>query len=431
MTGKLVRQLSEDFIIGNDGDDDGDDDEYVEDVVEDTEEEEMEEIISSSEEQDSYYDEDSDEVELESIEESEGQDDSTSRSDFDPLPPPIHIPNALKPPHLRDEEKASGLLGDSDGSTSGADDSSDDDSAYDFTPKKGAAAKNKTASKATKFSYDDNDAEDVSSGSDSDSSSSSEEEKKGTTFTVASVKGTIDKNADSYDEDDEEEEEKEASKTSVKQEHQSEAKASELMEDPATAIRPTSFRGNSFVSDDDITPETEKRGGKKPSKWEDQPSSIYQQNGVSTVQKSNFTKPTEPEARTISEHRPTGQLGMSDASTLRDSSTVKNEAINPSPDAGSAEKEKTQTRKSQPVVTKKEEKVEEDDWNTEPKDDGNGPYYSYEDLRKKKIPGLDYLNREQYLSPYDFMAVFKVKKAEYETWPKWKKTKAKRKVKLF
>ena len=139
---------------------------------------------------------------------------------------------------------------------------------------------------------------------------------------------------------------------------------------------------------------------------------------MSTTQKSNFSEPKPSEPKPISVNRPSEQLGKSDKS---------NEST-----PGATENEKPETkRKFKPIIKKQEEKVEEEDWNTEPKDDGNGPHYSYEDLRKKKIPDLDYLNREKYLSPYDFMAVFKVKKSEVETWPKWKKTKAKRTAKLF
>jgi hypothetical protein len=330
------------------------------------------------------------------------------------------------------------LLVDSDGSGAEDDDSSDDDdvSSDGDRPKKDAVVKGKTkTSRANNFSYDHDDDVDVSSDSDSDTSSSStEKETKKESYTVASIKSKIDKNADNYDQDDTEEEEEE--KEEEKQQEKPKVpvtneKTSQLEEDPATAIRPTSFRGNSFASDDGIVPVDEKRGGKKPSKWQQQKSSIYEQNGVSTVQKSNFEKPSASEPRPISDHRPTDQLGMADTGTLRDASLVKNEVITPSPSTGSTEKEKTPTRKFRPIVTKKEETVEEKEWNTEPKDDGNGPYYSYEDLKKQKIPGLNYLNREQYLSPYDFMDIFKVKKQEFETWPKWKKTKAKRKVKLF
>jgi hypothetical protein len=58
-------------------------------------------------------------------------------------------------------------------------------------------------------------------------------------------------------------------------------------------------------------------------------------------------------------------------------------------------------------------------------------YYTVEQLRKQSIPGLDYKNREKYLSPEDFQAVLGVTKAEFETFPKWKQTNLKRKNKLF
>ena len=128
LSGKLVRQFSGDVnaLIT----DDEEDEEYVEEIVEeDTEEDSVEEIISSSEEEDDddeERDSDDDDVELESIEDDETTgmiDDGTdeSGSEFDPLPPPIHIPDALKPPHLRAKEKPQSYYDDYD------DDSSIDD----------------------------------------------------------------------------------------------------------------------------------------------------------------------------------------------------------------------------------------------------------------------------------------------------------------
>jgi hypothetical protein len=58
-------------------------------------------------------------------------------------------------------------------------------------------------------------------------------------------------------------------------------------------------------------------------------------------------------------------------------------------------------------------------------------YYTVEQLRKQTVPGLDYKNREKYLSPEDFQSVLGVTKAEFETFPKWKQTNLKRKNKLF
>lgn len=68
---------------------------------------------------------------------------------------------------------------------------------------------------------------------------------------------------------------------------------------------------------------------------------------------------------------------------------------------------------------------------TEAVDNGNITYYSVEDLRKMKIPGLDYKNREIYLSPSDFKSIFAMTIEEFEEQPKWKKTTLKRKAKLF
>ena len=452
VNGKIVRQLSEDLgPILNQSEEV---EEYEKESVSNTEEDEVEEIISSSEEEESDESDDSyeveaseesksdksesdddsdydvdDEVELESVEESEEKDDSTSRSEFDPLPPPIHIPNALKPPHLRTEEDSSHHVyrRNADNYYSDEEDDSSSDDESSFGGKKTTDGEAKSAAKQT-FNYDDVDVSYDSDDSDTTASSVEKDAEINKVFTATSVTGEIDKNADDYDEDD-----TESSKEPEKKVETPPTKSQQLTEDdPALAIRPTSYRGHSFVDNDEDLPEKVRRAGKKPGKWEEQPSSIYEQNGVSSVQKSTFSKPIKTEAKPISEHRPSEVLGQADSGTsaLRDVSAVKNESINTPASPVVAEKEKTQTRRFEPIK-KKEEKVEEEDWNTEPKDDGNGPYYSYEDLRKKKIEGLDYLNREKYLSPYDFMTVFKVKKSEYETWPKWKKTKAKRSVKLF
>ena len=58
-------------------------------------------------------------------------------------------------------------------------------------------------------------------------------------------------------------------------------------------------------------------------------------------------------------------------------------------------------------------------------------YYDATLLRKKKIPGLDYNNREKYLSPEDFQEIFGMDKESFYQMPKWKQTKAKRANKLF
>ena len=61
----------------------------------------------------------------------------------------------------------------------------------------------------------------------------------------------------------------------------------------------------------------------------------------------------------------------------------------------------------------------------------NGKFYSIDDLRERKIEGLDYTCREQYLSPSDFQQYFKMTKEEFSKLPKWKRDKAKRSLKLF
>lgn len=456
--GKLVRQLSGDILYCKSDDED---DSYVEEIIdEDTENDSVEEIISSSEEE---VEEDSDEddtdddvdesvdddVEIESIDDEDDSgaiDDGTdgSGSEFDPLPPPIRIPDALKPPHLRAKPKPSYDDDDFDEDDISSDDDSDDDLSSDggfgeqkkkSTPTKKAAA---PATKKSQYSYDDDDDVELSSDSDDDDSSLSSSAKVSKNKEKTSIVIEINKDADDYDEDDDKEEEEKLEPPSkepeLKVEREEPAEqATKITDDPTTAIRPISFRGNSFSEDDDL-PTAGKRGSKKPSKWQQQPSSVYVQNGVSSVKKSTFTKPTLPEPKPISENRPSEVLGQTDtkpaSTSVRGATTAKNEPIKQASPPPTPTKEKPRVQRKAILPTKKEEK-EEEDWNTEPKDDGNGPYYSYDELKGKKIPDLDYLNREKYLSPYDFMNLFKVKKSEFETWPKWKQTKAKRKVKLF
>jgi hypothetical protein len=58
-------------------------------------------------------------------------------------------------------------------------------------------------------------------------------------------------------------------------------------------------------------------------------------------------------------------------------------------------------------------------------------FYSVEQLRAQSVPGLDYKNREIYLSDDDFAKLFECTKAEFAEYPAWKRTNLKRKLKLF
>ena len=464
LDGKLVRQFSGDMnaLLTDD-----EEEEYVEEVVEeDTENDSVEEIISSSEEEDEDEDDeddedsedddddDSEDVELESIDdedESGAIEDGTdgSGSDFDPLPPPIQIPDALKPPHLRAKQKPQNFYDDYDEDdlddvSSDSDDSSSDGGGFAAKKKEPATAKKPaaTAPKKSAFSYDDDDADLSSSSDDSDSpkkkaaaaDKAAAAEKAADAEKAAAEKAAAERAAEkaaaeraaaaekaaaeraaaekaaaeeaaaekaAAEKAAAEKAKKEAEEKKKKQEEEAaaavamEAASTQVLNEPTTAMRPASVRGYSLESlpGDD---EADKRGGKKPSKCRQEPSSVYEQ-------------------------------GQSD---LRGASAVKNEPIKQAEETPTPEKEGFKVERKAILPTKKEEEVK-DDWNTEPKDDGNGPYYSYDELKGKKIPDLDYLNREKYLSPYDFMNIFEVKKSEFETWPKWKQTKAKRKVKLF
>jgi hypothetical protein len=57
--------------------------------------------------------------------------------------------------------------------------------------------------------------------------------------------------------------------------------------------------------------------------------------------------------------------------------------------------------------------------------------YSLTQLQKMSVPGLEYNQREKYLSVEDFGKVFACIYEDYQKWPKWRQTKAKRAAKLF
>lgn len=61
----------------------------------------------------------------------------------------------------------------------------------------------------------------------------------------------------------------------------------------------------------------------------------------------------------------------------------------------------------------------------------DGTYYSLTDIRQRKVEGIDKNNREQYLSPEDFEATFKMTKEAFSKLPKWKRDGMKRDLHLF
>lgn len=62
----------------------------------------------------------------------------------------------------------------------------------------------------------------------------------------------------------------------------------------------------------------------------------------------------------------------------------------------------------------------------------DGEYYSLTDIRQRKVDGvIDKNNREQYLSPEDFEATFKMSKEAFSKQPKWKRDNMKRDLHLF
>jgi hypothetical protein len=66
----------------------------------------------------------------------------------------------------------------------------------------------------------------------------------------------------------------------------------------------------------------------------------------------------------------------------------------------------------------------------EPKD-WDGTYHSLEDIQQRRAEGIDKHNREQYLSPEDFEAIFKMTKEAFAKSPKWKRDKVKKDLYLF
>jgi lipoate-protein ligase A len=58
-------------------------------------------------------------------------------------------------------------------------------------------------------------------------------------------------------------------------------------------------------------------------------------------------------------------------------------------------------------------------------------FYTVKQLRDRSVPGLDWTQREKYLSDADFLEVFKVSKEDFKAWPAWKKTQTKKKLGLF
>lgn len=61
----------------------------------------------------------------------------------------------------------------------------------------------------------------------------------------------------------------------------------------------------------------------------------------------------------------------------------------------------------------------------------DGKYYSLTDIRQRKVEGIDKNHREQYLSPEDFEATFKMSKEAFSKQPKWKRDKMKQELNLF
>ena len=61
----------------------------------------------------------------------------------------------------------------------------------------------------------------------------------------------------------------------------------------------------------------------------------------------------------------------------------------------------------------------------------DGTFYTLVDIRQRRVPNVDKLNREYYLSPEEFLKTFKMNKVEFSKLPKWKRDKAKSALHLF
>ena len=58
-------------------------------------------------------------------------------------------------------------------------------------------------------------------------------------------------------------------------------------------------------------------------------------------------------------------------------------------------------------------------------------FYGVEELKSMSVPGLDYANKEKYLTDKDFQGVFGMSKEEFAGIPKWKRVNLKKQVGLF
>mmetsp|Transcript_12166 Transcript_12166/g.33745 ORF Transcript_12166/g.33745 Transcript_12166/m.33745 type:complete len:514 (-) Transcript_12166:215-1756(-) len=177
----------------------------------------------------------------------------------------------------------------------------------------------------------------------------------------------------------------------------------------AVSKRPGTFRGTSFDSDDGMAEQLRlavRRGGKKSDADEND---------------GNDEEAEESRAdrfRGQSERR-SGRRPKAEEAPAPQSPTNNNNATVP------------YSGKVWQPPKKKEKKVKQKKAESDDEDDPNGEYYPLDDVRKMTIPDLDYKNREKYLNGKDFKKAFGVRRKEYDTWPKWKQTKAKRTAKLF
>ena len=65
------------------------------------------------------------------------------------------------------------------------------------------------------------------------------------------------------------------------------------------------------------------------------------------------------------------------------------------------------------------------------KNGNNAVYYTADDLRMQRIPGLDYTISETFLSPAEFQSIFGMTRQEFDQLPQWKRSSIKRQNKLF
>ncbi|KAL7578784.1 hypothetical protein ACA910_016009 [Epithemia clementina (nom. ined.)] len=482
-------------------------------------------IVEEDSDEDEEVNELAEDVQLLEVDDGEIVEEDVSDSDFESLPPPIHIPDALRPVHMRGDpswdvedrnagmKKKKSIYDDSSSDDDDDDDDDDDtDSKSEATPQK--PKNNKPLARVQEYNptLKDDDSDSDDSSDDDGSLGDGKGHKKGSngklpsSGTGASKNGNNDSSAASTTptsastspspstEGNANDEEKVSNRSnSTPAEHVdsvadasksdpiptasdekkngagdksgSGADASNARVDDSSPsekperipVRSERLRGTSFDSDNHDGNEPVQptgRGGRKPANEKDENKGEGDYAGENTVrtpirserlrgtsfdsdshddedrEKRGGRRPNaEEEANETTTNGTNNRNGSNSGAEHAGSSTEWKKAEVPK------EKELTHDKHHSPVwhPPKKEEENPEPaaDESSDEEDDPNGEYYTITELRKKTVPGLDYLNREKYLRAAEFKETLGCKRKVFNTWPKWKQTKAKRAAKLF